>query len=126
MAERERAEPDPKGTQEIQGAVQVTLDRATYGRARTLADRWGLSVDQALAWLVLDAMRRGGTSSSVADAFPPEIGGHGRATRRDDGLSTDGLDPDEDTYWRELHDLTQDTREGDKRAEAKPASAPAR
>ena len=54
-------------------------------------------------------------------AMPPLL--FGSSTPRGEGLSTDGLDPDEDSYWRELRDLTQDEGE---RAEAKPGSAPAR
>jgi hypothetical protein len=105
------AEPAERAEPETLEPVQVTLDRATYDRARMLADRWGTSVELTLAQLVLEALARAGsTASSVADAFP-------------EGLSTDGLDPDEDAYWRELRDLT---RGKDGRAEAKPGSAPAR
>jgi hypothetical protein len=55
----------------------------------------------------------------VADAEGSDL-----ALARDaDGLSTDGLDPDEDAYWQALHDLTGEEHE---LAEVTPSSAPAR
>ena len=88
MAERaERAEPE---------TVDVTVGRATFERLRSLAARWQTSVELALARLVRDALGTGGPPIPAGGALPAE------------GLSTDGLDPDEDAYWRELHDLTRE------------------
>jgi hypothetical protein len=105
----ERAEPE---------TVDVTVSRVTYERLRALAARWQTSVEATLARLVSDALRAGGTVPAGGDARPVQ------------GLSTDGLDPDEDAYWRELHALTRarDERDGDGRAgaAAQPDGAPAR
>ena len=112
MAERaEPAEPETVG---------VSVSRVTLEQLRSPAARWQTSVESALARLVRDALRTGG---------PPA----GR--RSAEGLSTDGLDPDEDASWRELHDLTRERaapegRDGSERAEAdagaQPGGAPAR
>jgi hypothetical protein len=107
MAEQEQAEAKPLRAPET---VTLTVSRLTFEQLRALAARWGVSVDRALGRLVVDALSRGSTASSVAGTFP-------------EGLSTDGLDPDEDAYWRELHALTRDE---DARVEAAPGSAPAR
>jgi hypothetical protein len=112
----ERAEPETAD-------VTVKVSRATYEQLRSLAARWGTSVEVALARLARDALRASGTAPAAADALSAE------------GLSTDGLDPDEDAYWRELHDLTRAQGEPEERAgsarteanaEAKPGRAPAR
>jgi hypothetical protein len=115
MAERaEPAEPETVG---------VTVSRVTLERLRSLAARWQTSVESVLARLVRDALRTGGPPLPVGGALPPE------------GLSTDGLDPDEDASWRELHDLTREReapeeRDGSEHAEAnagaRSGGAPAR
>ena len=76
----------------------MTVNRVTFERLQSLASREDLR-RVALARLVRDALGTG-------RPFPA---GRGRPPRR--GLSTDGLDPDEDASWRELHDLTRE-REG--------------
>jgi hypothetical protein len=105
------AEPAERADPKTPETVGVAISRRTFERLQSLADRWETSVDLALARLVWDALSRGSTASSGADKHPPEA------------LSTDGLDPEVDAYWRELHDLTREESES---AEAKSGSAPAR
>ena len=100
------ARVEPETSQEMPAPMHVTLDRATYDRLHELARRWALPVERVVARLVAEAE---GSDRALA--------------RGADGLSTDGLDPDEDAYWQALHDLTGEENE---RAEVTPSRAPAR
>ncbi len=112
------AEPAERTEPEVPETVTPTGSRFTFGQLRSSAMRWGESVEAALARLTVDALSRESAASSVADASPAE------------GLSTGGLDPDEDASWRERYALSGevpgDTGEGRQPTETKPARAPTR